>query len=65
MDKYKQVKLAGDYRERLRALPMQAWWAEDDEPMYQIPPNFGGWYPHRVAVQNGLVVEVDEVTADG
>ena len=59
MPKWKAAKLAPDYREKLRAVPRRAWWADEDEPMYRIPPQSMNVYPHHIALEYGLIVEID------
>lgn len=54
--KYPAVTLAKDWRAKINTTKLLAFSADEDEPMYQIPPVTGRWYPHRVAVMNGLVV---------
>ncbi len=53
--KYPPVTLSDDYMERLKSVPRQVFWAEEDEPQYKIPPEYGAYYPHSVALQYGLV----------
>ena len=60
--KYPSVMLADDWFERLKVVPLEPTWADDDEPMYTMPIPPYRLYPHRVAVKYGLVVEQKDVT---
>ncbi len=56
---YPKVVLSDNWSDRLKQMPVRSYWAEEDEPQYQIPPVYGRWFPHGVALKAGLVIAIE------
>lgn len=67
--KWPKVVLTEDCMEKLKAIPMRAFWAEEDEPLVPVPSYDGQpaiecrCFPVHLALEYGLVRECGSVAS--